>query len=151
LMYALFIARGKHTPLAVSDLNGASQRYPLVALTLSIALLSLGGLPPLAGFMSKWQIFVAGVSSHNLAGILLVVFAAINSVLSLAYYAPLVNRMYRREPSPAVQNGARLTPLLVIPLLVLTVLLVALGVMPSLVTWLTNPAAASLFTAFGLK
>jgi proton-translocating NADH-quinone oxidoreductase chain N len=151
LLYALFIARGKHTPLTLNDLNGASQRYPLVTLTFSIALLSLGGLPPLAGFMSKWQIFVASVSSQNLAGILLVVFAATNSVLSLAYYAPLVNRMYRREPSPAVQNGATLTPLLVIPLLVLTVLVVALGLWPPLVSWLTGPAAASLLAVFRLK
>jgi NADH:ubiquinone oxidoreductase subunit 2 (subunit N) len=101
--------------------------------------------------MSKWQIFVASVSSQNLAGILLVVFAATNSVLSLAYYAPLVNRMYRREPSPAVQNGATLTPLLVIPLLVLTVLVVALGLWPPLVSWLTGPAAASLLAVFRLK
>lgn len=51
----------KTRTLMVEDLNGASRKYPMqVALGLSIAVLGLGGLPPLAGFMSKWQIFVAG-------------------------------------------------------------------------------------------
>ena len=40
----------------------------------------------------------------------LVVFAALNSVLSLAYYAPLINALYRLEPSPAVRAGQPLPP-----------------------------------------
>jgi len=56
--------------------------------------LALGGLPPLAGFMSEWQIFAAGFQTQNLWIDLAVIFAALNSVLSLAYYAPLVNAMY---------------------------------------------------------
>ncbi len=42
--------------LTVADLAGAAHRYRLAALALSLALLGLAGLPPLAGFMSKWQI-----------------------------------------------------------------------------------------------
>ena len=38
-------------------------RYPLEALALTVALLALGGLPPLSGFMSKWVIFTAGFQS----------------------------------------------------------------------------------------
>ncbi|MER3514805.1 MAG: hypothetical protein C4310_10830, partial [Chloroflexota bacterium] len=55
--------------------------------------------------MSKWQILVAGAATHNLWLDALVVFAALNSVLSLAYYAPLVNAVYRQVPSVAVQRG----------------------------------------------
>ena len=65
LLYALHIAAGDHGPLTIADLNGAAQRYPLAALALSLAVLGLGGLPPLAGFMSKWQIFVAGFETQN--------------------------------------------------------------------------------------
>ena len=63
LMYALFLTsgvQGSHKALDISDLAGAAKSYPLAALALAIAVLGLGGLPPLAGFMSKWQIFVAG-------------------------------------------------------------------------------------------
>ena len=65
LLYALHISRGSHDPLTVDDLNGAASRYPLAALALSVAVLALGGLPPLSGFMSKWQIFVAGFETQQ--------------------------------------------------------------------------------------
>lgn len=149
LLYSLYIARGHHGPLMLDDLNGASRRYPLAALALSIAVLSLGGLPPLAGFMSKWQIFVAGFQTHNTVIILLVIFAALNSVLSLGYYAPLVNRLYRTAPSQHVLDGERSGFIMSIPLVVLTLTIVVLGFWPSLLNGLTYPAGRALLTVFG--
>ena len=149
LLYALFIAHGKHTPLTIPDLAGAARRYPLECFALSVAVLGLGGLPPLAGFMSKWQIFLGGFETHNPWMVALVIFAALNSVLSLGYYAPLVNTMYRHEPSAAVQAGARVPGLMVAPLLILVSLVVALGIYPTLVNSLTQPAGAGLLAGFG--
>ncbi len=149
LLYSLYIARGHHGPLTVEDLNGASKRYPLAALAFSIAVLSLGGLPPLSGFMSKWQIFVAGFQTHNTAVILLVVFAALNSVLSLAYYAPLVNRLYRNEPGDLVLKGSRAGSIMSAPLALLTLAVIVLGFYPSLINGLTYPAGRALLAAFG--
>ena len=60
LMCGMFLQNDSHASLKIKDLAGAAQKYPLAALSLSIAVLALGGMPPLAGFMSKWQIFVAG-------------------------------------------------------------------------------------------
>jgi NADH:ubiquinone oxidoreductase subunit 2 (subunit N) len=129
-------------------LNGISTRYPVAALALSIALLALGGLPPLAGFMSKWQIFVAGFQSGNGWLMGFVVFAALNSVLSLAYYAPLVNRMYRRKASSSVRNGGSIGWSMQIPLVLLALVVVVLGLFPSLMNWLTEPAGAALMRMF---
>lgn len=141
LLYVLYVAKGHHGPLMVDDLNGAARRYPIVALTLSIAVLGLGGLPPLAGFMSKWQIFVAGFQTQNAWVMALVIFAGINSVISLGYYAPLVNRMYRLEPSEIIQTGRKASIWLQLPLLVLALVIVVLGVWPTLLSWLYTPAA----------
>lgn len=149
LLYCLHLAKDQHQPLMVSDLAGAAKRYPLAALALSIAVLGLGGLPPLAGFMSKWQIFVGGFATHNTAVMLLVIFAGINSVLSLGYYAPLVNRMYRRQPSHEVMNGAPSDWRMDVPLVILSALILVLGFIPSLISGLTDAAAVSLLTAFG--
>jgi proton-translocating NADH-quinone oxidoreductase chain N len=149
LLYALYSAKGDHSPLKIVDLAGAAKRYPLAALALSVAVLGLGGLPPLAGFMSKWQILVAGVSAQNAVVNGLIVFAALNSVLSLAYYAPLVNMLYRHEASAAVERGARLPPAMRLPLVVLTLAVVAIGVWPGLLHSLTGPAGAALTAAFG--
>ena len=147
LLYALHLAVGSHAPLMIQELNGAAKRYPMPALALSVAVLALGGLPPLAGFMSKWQIFVAGFTTHNALIASLVIFAALNSVLSLAYYAPLVNAVYRKEPSAAVTRGAVVPDSMVLPLTVLTALIVVLGLWPSLLNWLTEPAGAALVAA----
>ncbi len=141
LLYVLYVAKGHHGPLVVEDLNGAARRYPIVALTLSIAVLGLGGLPPLAGFMSKWQIFVSGFQTQNVWVIVLVIFAGINSVLSLGYYAPLVNRLYRLEPSQMVKEGRPASLWLQAPLIILALAIVVLGVWPTLLSWLYTPAA----------
>jgi proton-translocating NADH-quinone oxidoreductase chain N len=149
LIYALRVVSGSHEPLTIADLNGAAQRYPVVALVLGIALLGLGGLPPLAGFMSEWQIFTAGFVTHNAAIEGLVVFAALMSVMSMAYYVPLVNAMYRQETSRVVRSGRPLPGVVMVPLVLLALAVVAIGLWPRLLEWLTAPAGAALLGAFG--
>jgi len=149
LLYSLHITKGSHRALTIDDLAGAAERYPLAALTLSLAVLGLGGIPPLAGFMSEWQIFAAGFQSQNPWIIGLVIFAALNSVLSLAYYVPLINVMYRRKPSARVQDGTRMPVLMSIPLVILAAGLIVFGVWPSLVNGLTIPVSHILLSSIG--
>ncbi len=138
-----------HQPLQISDLRGASRRYPYIALALSLALLGLGGLPPLAGFMSKWQIFAAGIAVHEPLITLLVIFAALNSVLSLAYYAPIINVLYSRQAQVEMAQGRTVPPMMGLSLLVLSVAIVVIGVYPGLLHGALEPAARVLLTAFG--
>jgi proton-translocating NADH-quinone oxidoreductase chain N len=149
LLYTLHIRAGDHEPLLGTDLAGAARRYPLVAFSLSIAVLALGGLPPLAGFMSEWQIFAAGFQTRNLWIELCVVFAALNSVLSLAYYAPLVNAMYRLKPSTRVRQGKRLPWVMGLPLVIMGLAVVLIGIWPNLMNWLTVPASQALLASLG--
>jgi len=149
LMYGMFLQNGSHRALKVEHLAGAAQKYPLAALAFSIAVLALGGMPPLAGFMSKWQIFVAGFQTGNIWVIALMVFMALNSVLSLGYYAPLVNLMYRQEPSQRVLAGKPITWTVALPLVVMTLLVIALGFFPGLMDWFTIPAGEQFMQIFG--
>jgi proton-translocating NADH-quinone oxidoreductase chain N len=149
LMYGMFLKNGSHAALKISDLAGAAQRYPLVTLALSIALLGLGGMPPLAGFMSKWQIFVAGFQTQNTWIIALMIFMALNSVLSLGYYAPLINVMYREQPSQQVLIGKPVTWTITLALIVMALLVIVLGFAPGLMDWLTIPAGQRLMQIFG--
>ena len=148
-LYALHLAAGDHKPLTTHELAGAARRYPWAALTLSLAVLGLGGLPPLAGFMSEWQIFSAGFLTHNWLIGLLVIFAALNSVLSLAYYVPLVNMLYRREQSPLVQGGQPLPLSMNLSLVLLALAIIAIGIWPATMNWLTVPAGATFMSLFG--
>jgi proton-translocating NADH-quinone oxidoreductase chain N len=149
LIYALYLQNGSHRSLALSDLAGAGRRYPLVGLALSIAVLGLGGLPPLAGFMSKWQIFAAGFETHNAWIMALVVFAALNSALSLGYYAPLVNTLFREKASAEVQAGKGLPLALSLPLALLALAVIVLGFAPGLLDGATASAAQALALGFG--
>jgi formate hydrogenlyase subunit 3/multisubunit Na+/H+ antiporter MnhD subunit len=147
LVYALQSASGQHAALKTADLAGAARRYPLAALALSLAVLGLGGLPPLAGFASKWQIFVAGFATGNFVVELLVALAAFNSVLSLAYYAPLVNTLYRQKPSDPVRSGRAVPAAMQLPLVALSVAIVVVGLWPGLLQILAGPAGTALLAA----
>ncbi len=149
-LYTLYLANSQHGPLTISDLNGAARRYPLAALALSVAVLALGGLPPLAGFMSKWQIFVAGFQSGQWILYGVVIFAAFNSVLSLAYYAPIVNALYKDQTSEAVGHGRPMPWPISLTLAALGLAIILLGFWPSLLQWLTEPAAKALLATFGI-
>jgi proton-translocating NADH-quinone oxidoreductase chain N len=148
-MYGMLLQNNSHASLKKNDLAGAAQRYPLAALALSVAVLALGGMPPLAGFMSKWQIFVSGFQTQNGWIIALMIFMALNSVLSLGYYTPLVNLMYRKQPSRQVACGKPMTWTIALPLVVMTALVIVLGFLPGLVNWLTVPASQQFMTMFG--
>jgi proton-translocating NADH-quinone oxidoreductase chain N len=147
LVYALRSMPGPHAGLQIADLAGVSRRYPSAAFALSLAVLGLGGLPPLAGFMSKWQIFVDGFVTHDLIVELFVVFAAFNSVLSLAYYAPLVNALYNRESSAAVKHGRRIPAVMQLTMLLLSLAILAVGVWPALLQGLAGAAGTALLAA----
>ena len=149
LLYSLHIAAGDHGPLMINDLNGAARKYPLVALTFSLAVFALGGIPPLSGFMSKWQIIISAFETQDRWVMALALFAALNSVFSLAYYAPLVNAIYRRETSPLVKNGRPIPVAMSIPLIILAVLVILAGLWPGMTYPLTHPAGTALLTAFG--
>jgi proton-translocating NADH-quinone oxidoreductase chain N len=151
LIYGLYLQNGSHKPLMISELAGVAQKYPLVALALSIALLGLGGLPPLAGFMSKWQIFVGGFETQNAWIMALIVFAALNSVLSLVYYTPLISLMYRTSQSEVVLAGKTLPWTIIVPLVAMALAVIVLGFAPGLMDWLTAPAGEQLMEMFGVR
>lgn len=79
----------------ISTLAGLSQRSPFLGFALLTSLLSLGGIPPFAGFVGKLLVFSAGVQS----GLeWLVVIAVLNSVLSLYYYLRVIKVAYLDKP-----------------------------------------------------
>lgn len=76
--------------------SGLGRRAPLLAFTMSLALLSLAGLPPLVGFFSKLYLFWA-VAQGGLYWLLFL--GVVNSAISLYYYARVIRQMYLVEPT----------------------------------------------------
>ncbi|PSB56070.1 NAD(P)H-quinone oxidoreductase subunit N [Chamaesiphon polymorphus] len=80
----------------ISDYSGLYQKDPFLTLSLSICLLSLGGIPPLAGFFGKIYIFWAGWKAGAYG---LVLLALVTSVVSIYYYLRVVKMMVVKEPN----------------------------------------------------
>ena len=110
----------------ISSFKGLAKRSPLLALSMTICLLSLVGLPPLAGFISKFLLFY-GVLQAGVGGetwiIALVVAGVLNSALSLYYYLKVIRFMYLYDPEDGIDvefpSSIRYTSLLVILFLVI--------------------------------
>jgi NADH-quinone oxidoreductase subunit N len=90
------LGRGSDEPLMVSDVAGLGFRKPLPALAMTVFLLSLGGIPPTAGFMGKLFVFGAAVQDPALRT--LVIVGVLNSVVAVFYYLRVTVAMYMREP-----------------------------------------------------
>jgi len=116
-----------------SDFAGLSRRAPLLSFCMMIFMLSLAGIPPLAGFFGKFYVFTAAVNAQakNLGLLWLVVFAIAMSAVSLYYYLQVLKQIYVAESStvsPVIKTSA---PLLAGIVLVAAGVL-ALGCAPNL-------------------
>ncbi|MBM4131017.1 NADH-quinone oxidoreductase subunit N [bacterium] len=107
---------------------GLSRRRPVAAAVLAVAMLSLAGIPPLVGFMSKFYLFSAVVRADLVP---LAVIGVINSLVSVYYYLRLLVVMYMKQPEGEVYDGHE--PLTVGAAAVLAGLVLLLGVMPDAV------------------
>jgi NADH-quinone oxidoreductase subunit N len=83
----------------IEDLAGLGSRQPAVAACLSLYLLSLLGLPILAGFLGKFYVFNAALESNL---VWLAVILGINSVIAAYYYLRVMVTMYMREPATEI-------------------------------------------------
>jgi NADH-quinone oxidoreductase subunit N len=120
----------------IEDLRGLSRRAPGLAFCLLIFLLSLAGIPPLAGFFGKFYIFSATLSAEPHLGLLwLVLLAVAMSAVSLYYYLRVLKQAYVAEDSATA--AIRVAPLTRITLWVLAALVVLLGCVPGvLLEWI---------------
>ena len=75
----------------IADYAGLSRRSPALALVLLVALLSLGGMPPLAGFVTKFYVFAAAVESD---WIWLAFVGVLNAIIGLYYYMTILKVVY---------------------------------------------------------
>ncbi|HJQ60155.1 MAG TPA: NADH-quinone oxidoreductase subunit N, partial [Vineibacter sp.] len=82
----------------ISDLAGLAQRQPAMALALMLFMFSMAGIPPLAGFFGKLNVFLAAIN----AGLYIpAAIAVLASVVAAYYYVRIVKVMYFDAPAPA--------------------------------------------------
>ena len=124
--------------LMISDYAGLGLRKPLLAMFMTIMLLSLAGFPPTAGFVGKFYIFKSAVQAGH---IWLVIVGAINTAISAFYYLRVVVTMYMREPEEEL-SFASYPGTLIVGLVLAAIGVLLIGILPSL---MLNPAQNSVF------
>ncbi len=123
----------------IEDFRGLGRRAPLLSAGTALCLLSLGGIPPMAGFWSKVFIFTA---AWGLNQQWLVIVALINTIVSLVYYGRIVKVMYFDAP---LKNDHLVTPIgLTTSITLTTAALIVITFAAQLVLGAASPAASSL-------
>ena len=136
----MLVERAGEEAVDVGGYAGLARRHPLLAATLSLFLLSLIGIPPLAGFVGKFYLFGAAVRAGY---VWLTVVAVLNSAIAAYYYLRVIVYMYMRESDA---TAARLSPTFAgtLALVIAAVGIVLLGVAPAPFVDLAQAAVAPL-------
>jgi NADH-quinone oxidoreductase subunit N len=127
----------------IDSYRGLAQRSPLLALAMLIFLLSLGGIPFVAGFWAKLFVFWAAIE-RGLYG--LVFLGAVLTVVALYYYLLVARRMYIEAPAPDRQQPIVVPGLLGVPIAICLAGVVVMGVYPAPWVEMVQRVAATLFS-----
>jgi NADH-quinone oxidoreductase subunit N len=124
----------------IKDFAGLSRRSPLAAAVMTVSLLSLAGIPPLAGFVGKFYLFKALLDQ---GWVPLVFIGFIMSMISVYYYLLVVRTMYMEEGEglPLISAGGAIKFTLLVTMLVT----LFLGIYPSPLADMATKAATTLF------
>jgi NADH-quinone oxidoreductase subunit N len=125
----------------VKDYAGLWNDHPVLAALMTIFLLSLGGFPPMAGFIAKWYVFSAAVRAGYTG---LAIVGVLTSVVSVFFYLRIVVMMYM-TPSDAPVRFPPVPKIAGAALVVSAILIFYLGILP---TRILDLAAASISTIF---
>ncbi len=121
-------SRGREA-VSYEDLAGIGKRHPAIALAFSLFLLSLAGVPPLAGFFGKWFLFKSAIDSGLYW---LAILGFLNSVVGAYYYLRVLVYMYMREPAAGAPVAVPMrSGYVAAALLVSAALVLALGLTPT--------------------
>ncbi len=121
----ILLGRKGEENLEIENYSGLAYRHPILALSMTVFLLSLGGLPPFAGFIAKFYIFSAAIQEGLVT---LVIIAVLNSAISFYYYLKVVVFMYMKEPEAEFKIS--LTPLTLFVVFIGVTVTISLGIFP---------------------
>ncbi len=140
--FAVVILLGKRGEenTRITDYGGIGFKYPLLAAAMTIFMLSMAGIPPLAGFMGKFYIFSAAVKAKFYW---LAVIGVLNSALSVYYYLRVTVLMYFREAEKEITD-LTFSPAAVAGIVIAVAGVLYLGIFPSTVLALAKASIGGL-------
>jgi multicomponent Na+:H+ antiporter subunit D len=113
----------------VSQLGGIGKKMPWTMAAFAVATLSMIGVPPACGFVSKWYLVIGALERDSLVVLTMLM---LSSLLNAAYFVPIVYRAFFGEATPADGQAAEVkeVPLIVVPLVLTAAGSIILGLFP---------------------
>jgi NADH-quinone oxidoreductase subunit N len=90
--------------VSMDDYRGLYKTNPRLSFAMMLAMFSLAGIPPFAGFFSKFFIFTGALNQGSIAIYVLVLIALINTIISLYYYLLVVKAMFISDETPVIEH-----------------------------------------------
>ena len=125
---AIYVATHKKY---ISEMSGLGRTMPFTFGAFAIASLSMIGVPPVAGFVTKWKLLVGAMEMNtHYIGILLILLAS--TLLNAAYFAPVTYQaFFGKRPEGEVETGIKEAPLaMVVPIMIAATISVVIGICP---------------------
>lgn len=113
---AIYVATHK---TEISQLNGIGKRMPFTMGAFTLGVLSMIGIPPLGGFISKWYLFIGSIEARQLP---IIIVLAASTILNACYFLPVVYAAFFREANPEKHEGIKEAPAFMVVPLMLTAL-----------------------------
>lgn len=131
----------------VGELTGIGKQMPVVIWCFAFGALSLIGIPPTAGFVSKWYLAQGGISEYGMLGIVGAAVLLVSALLTAGYLLPIVTRGFFPGRDFDYANLEKKEPsrYMTVPLVILAVLAVLLGVFPGPLTEFIGGISAAIF------
>jgi len=140
--FAIIITVARKTRSAELDsFNGLFEYAPGLAVMMTVFLFALAGIPPLAGWFAKFQVFYATANAGTASGYVLAVFIGVNSVIALFYYAAVAREMWMQPVPDGDTTPIRVPPALGASLVVSAIAVLVIGVYPNLIARLGDAAS----------
>lgn len=122
----------------ITDYEGLAKTHPLAAALMLVFMFSLTGIPPTAGFMGKFYVFMSAI---NAGYTWVVIIAVMFSTISAYFYLRVVMYMYMKEPKETVQLST--SPAIGLALAITVIAVLAIGILPSAIVNFAKVAVAS--------
>ncbi|MFH2121020.1 MAG: monovalent cation/H+ antiporter subunit D family protein [Pseudomonadota bacterium] len=118
----------RHHKEKISELDGIGRAMPWTMGAFTVAAIGLAGIPPVNGFISKWQL---GLGSLQAGEMLPLAVLVLSGLLNAGYFAPIISRAFFKTPTVPYEQGEASYPM-VIPLVITALLSILLGLYPDL-------------------
>lgn len=143
--FAVIIAVSRRTATGEMDSwNGLFSYAPTLAVTMAVFLFSLGGIPPMVGWIAKFRLFDAVISAGTAPAYVLAVIMAINTVISMAYYLSLVRRMFTEDAPEMDRSPIKVPVPLVAAMGATAIAVIVTGFIPGALSDLAQSATLAL-------